>query len=188
MGDKKLVYSSFAPMDLDSSKAHEMDFCNLVNVPVGQIQQQAPVPKSQRSFVRIVRSKIVESKNNLDKQVAFCEPQSDKANLKRKTIIDAEVSDLDPGVEQGVGLTQLSTSATALHTGDDRVRRQTRGMALEVHSWQYSRDEGRCYLVEDVLVKHRRWLKDGLGVAVTICFAGGRVGSGRGVHVDMSIV
>ncbi|GER56436.1 protein translocase subunit SecA 1, partial [Striga asiatica] len=102
MGDKKLASSSFVPMDLDGSKAQELDFSNLVNVPVGQIQQQVPVSKSQKSFVRITKSKI------------------------------------DPGVEQGVGLTGLSTSATSLHTGDDRVRRQTREMASEVHRWQYS--------------------------------------------------
>ncbi|GER33590.1 zinc ion binding [Striga asiatica] len=63
-GDSKLGSSSFVPMDLDGSKAQDLDLSNLVHVPVGQIQQQGPVPKSQKSFIRLTRSKIVEPKNS----------------------------------------------------------------------------------------------------------------------------
>ncbi|GER34952.1 C2 domain-containing family protein [Striga asiatica] len=69
---------------------------------------------------------------------------------------------MDLGVEQGVGLQDLATSAIALHTGDDRVRRQPEQMDSETHSWHYSRNGVRYYSVEDVLVNLRKWLEDGL--------------------------
>ncbi|GER33803.1 alkaline phosphatase [Striga asiatica] len=95
-GSKEIGPSPSEPMELDDSKIHDLDLSNLVNVPVRQFEQKVYVPKSQRSFVKITRSKLVESKNKTsDKQVGFYEPQGNKTLLKRKTIPDNELSELD---------------------------------------------------------------------------------------------